>query len=63
MLNPSGLRKQLCEFTLRKGHHAAAAVKDDGARTGSTLVQGEQVVWHIKPILRRGIIGGQYSGP
>ena len=43
MLHPAGLRKNLPELALCRGHRATLEVEHDGAGTGGALVQGEQV--------------------
>src|SRR5262249_1827379 len=41
VLDPSGLRKQLCEFLLRHRHDFAVPIEDDGTRAGGALIERE----------------------
>jgi hypothetical protein len=43
VFDPAGLREKLAEFALGHGDRIALAVEQDAARTGSALVQGQQV--------------------
>ena len=43
VLDPAGLRKDLCELLLRDRADGAVVIEDDGARTGRALIEREDV--------------------
>jgi hypothetical protein len=43
VLDPAGLREMLGQLALRRRHHPAPRIENDGARTGGALVEGKHV--------------------